>query len=299
MNRNFETVHSADATSLGGLAWTGKKMLFSAIEASTIWAFDPLARQTSIWRKYTNRTSGIAFGPDSALFACQEGGRRVVRLLPDGSAVLTATSLEGHLHNHPRWIAVDAAGSAWFSDCHHSVPASGPQIFPALKHQSVLRLSLHGDQQWKLDRMTFDMQAPRGLALSPDGLCLYVVETGAEGAAASSQLRSYPIRQSGLLGENTVLCEIPGLVDGICVDSASRIFACVGAHGELDKGAVCVYAKDGHLLETYPVASGRPVHCAFGDADLRSLYVTTAQGQLLRIRTPYTGCRTHGLSLGN
>jgi sugar lactone lactonase YvrE len=42
-------------------------------------------------------------------------------------------------------------------------------------------------------------------------------------------------------------------------------------------------------LETHPLPCDRPTNCTFGDADLRTLYVTSIDGQLLRARTERQG----------
>ena len=45
-----------------------------------------------------------------------------------------------------------------------------------------------------------------------------------------------------------------------------------------------VFSPAGAILGSHPVPSDQPMNCALGDADLASLYVTTAAGELLRAR---------------
>jgi gluconolactonase len=52
---------------------------------------------------------------------------------------------------------------------------------------------------------------------------------------------------------------------------------------------VDVFSPDGTVQETIPVPVDRPTNCTFGDEDLRSLYVTTADGSLYRGRTERQG----------
>jgi sugar lactone lactonase YvrE len=40
----------------------------------------------------------------------------------------------------------------------------------------------------------------------------------------------------------------------------------------------------GRVLETHPVPVDRPTNCIFGDAGLRTLYITTGGGHLYRVR---------------
>ena len=49
---------------------------------------------------------------------------------------------------------------------------------------------------------------------------------------------------------------------------------------------IYVWTPQGRVLETYPMPVGvdGPTNCCFGDADQSSLYVTSGQGHLLRLR---------------
>ena len=93
MTWKFELVHGPLQRPIGGLAWDGEAMLIADINDSVILRYAPREKRVSVARKYTNRINGIAFGPDGVLNGCQEGSRRIVRLLADGSAMVPATQL--------------------------------------------------------------------------------------------------------------------------------------------------------------------------------------------------------------
>src|SRR5437773_12054232 len=117
-------------------------MLFSAVAEGRILRYDPASGKTSEFRKYTNRTNGLAFAPGGALYGCQESSRRVVHFAADGSTSATGILLEWRYHNQPNNLAIDSKGRIWFSESWSEVRASGPQIFPPLPHAPVLRLEL-------------------------------------------------------------------------------------------------------------------------------------------------------------
>jgi gluconolactonase len=298
MSWKFEQLHGPLGRPLGGLAWDGKAMLASDINGSAILAFDPAEKKVSVWRKYTNRTNGIAFGPD-ALYGCQEGSRRVIRLLADGSATPTTTRLHGECHNHPNLIVVDSRARVWFTDAYHPMAPSGPQIFPFLDHCSVLRMAVspRPHTHWHIERMTFDTVSPRGLALSPDEKTLYVSETDNEPNGVR-ELRAYRVLDDGTLGGHIVLhtfgADERGVhrgIEGLCVDHDGNVLACAGWQRSGPGPLVYVFSPSGAVLETHPIPGDLPLNCAFGDADLSSLYVTTADGRLLRARA--TGRQGH------
>ena len=52
---------------------------------------------------------------------------------------------------------------------------------------------------------------------------------------------------------------------------------------------IYVFSPTGEVVEKHPLPVDRPTNCTFGDADLRTLYVTTAEGYLLRAYTERRG----------
>ena len=290
MTWQFEQVAGPYQGPTGGLAWDGAAMLFSAVTEERVLRYDPKANAVADFRRYTGRTNGIACGPNGEVYACQEGGRRVAQFLPDGSATVTATRLDGRIHNHPSDVVVDRKGCVWFADPYNPVSAFGPQIFPPLEHASVLRLERDERRAWKIRRITYDTAAPRAVLLSADEKTLYV----AEGAETDSrcELRAYPIREDDSLGPHTVLhtfgTDYRGMhrgIEGMCLDSEGNIVACAGWKRSGPGPLVYVFAPTGAVLETHAVPADRPMKCAFGDADLQSLYLTTGEGQLFRAKS--------------
>jgi gluconolactonase len=285
----FEKIAGPFQGPTGGLAWDGSGMLFSAVAEGRILRYDPESGKVSEFRKYTNRTNGLAFAPGGELYGCQESSRRVIHFARDGSSAPTGFLLDGHHHNQPSNLAIDSKGRIWFSDPQSELRASGPQIFPALEHASVLRLELDPFRKlWSLRRMTYDTAAPRAVALSPDESTLYVAETD-NAPMGGRELRAYPILADDTLGAFAVLHvfgrdhrgEHRG-IEGMCTDREGNIVACAGWKKSGPGPLVQVFSPAGAILESHPVPSDKPMNCAFGDADLASLYVTTAAGELLR-----------------
>jgi sugar lactone lactonase YvrE len=263
-------------------------MLFSVIDEGRILRFDPQKGRVEEIRRYTNRTNGIAFGPDGILYGCQEGGRRIIQFRPDGSAAPTANQLAGRYHNFPSDLTVDRSGRVWFADPYHGTPAFGPQIFPPLDHASVLRLERGERREWTIRRITYDTAAPRAVLLSADEQTLYVAE-GNMGRDGARELRAYPIQSDGSVGSYTVLhtfgADHRGLhrgIEGLCLDNEGNVIACGGWKRSGPGPLIYVFSPSGAVLETHPLPADLPMRCAFGDVGLGSLYVTTGEGHLYR-----------------
>lgn len=285
MSWEFDLVAGPYKGRTGGLAWDGKNMLFSAVQEERIYKFDPATGKVSDFRKYTGRTNGIAVGPDGSVFGAQEGGRRVVEFKSDGSIAPTNDLLDGQHHNQPTDVAVDRKGRVWFADAFNTTAPYGPPVYPFPDHASVLLLSRDA-KGWTLKRVTTDTQGVRAIALSPDEKTLYVAE-GDPDRKGPRELRAYPVQDDGSVGKAKVLHAFPGSergIEGLCVDSGGDVIA-VGGSSKGDAGAfVYVFSPAGELKEKHPAPADAPTRCAFGDADLASLYVTTEGGHLYRAK---------------
>jgi gluconolactonase len=290
----FEKVAQTEGAA-GGLAWDGQAMLFTSMVmgmgGGKILRYDPASGATSILRRYTVLTHGIGFGPDGAFYGCQESSRRVVRFMEDGSTTLTESKLNGQYHNQPTKLAIDSRGRIWFADPHSTLRSFGPQFVPYLDHASVLRLERDPQRKlWEIKRMTFDTRAPRAVTLSRDEKTLYVAETD-NAPGGLRELRAYPIEGDDVLGPYRLLHtygrdyrgEQRG-IEGMCTDSEGNVVAVSGSAKCGPGPLVQVFSPTGAVLESQPLPGDLPMNCAFGDTDLRSLYVTTAAGELWRAR---------------
>ncbi len=278
---SFICVYDAASKSLGGLAWDGEGLLFADIGDSVIRRHDPKTRTVDVWRHYTNRTHGIAWGPDGELYAAQEGGRRVVRLLRDGSARPTCSELDGRYQNHPTFMASDGGGLVWMSDCYSDQPAAGPQIFPMQEQESVLRLKRDaGGAGWRLERMAAGIRSPRGIALSGDGGLLYVVDAGS--TDDGSEICRYPVDAQGVTGAKSVVFRTSGRLHGVCTTADGKLLACAGGLSGSADGRILVLDAAGMQVNEWTVPGATPLHCAPGGPHGSFLYVTTIEGTLLR-----------------
>ena len=270
----------------GGLAWDGSTMLFSVVQEERILRFDPGTGMADVFRKTTGRTNGIAVAADGTVFGAQEGGRRVVHFLKDGSTAPTHDLLGGKHHNQTTDVIVDSRGRVWVADAYNSTPPYGPPVYPFLDHASVLRLERDRGRAWKLKRMTHDTRGPRSVLLSGDEKTLYVADGDAE-RGDQCRLCAYPVKRDGGIGPCKVLLEFAPAergVEGMCLDSEGHIVACAGwKKGGLGP-MIYVISATGTVLETHPAPADMPMRCAFGDAGLASLYLTSGDGGLYRAR---------------
>lgn len=286
MTWQFDLVAGPCKGRTGGLAWDGAAMLFSAVAEERVLRFDPAAGKSAIFRKYTGRTNGIAVAADGSVFGAQEGGRRVIHFLKDGSTAPTNDLLDGKHHNQPTDVIVDNTGRVWFTDPYNGTPPYGPPAYPFLEHASVLRLDPDGANAWIVRRVTHDTKGPRAVLLSADEKVLWVADGDADRGDVC-RLLAYPVKPDGSVGPGKVLMAFAPAergIEGMCLDGEGNIVACAGwKKGGLGP-MVYVMNASGTVLESHPAPADLPMRCAFGDAGLTSLYLTAGDGGLYRAR---------------
>jgi sugar lactone lactonase YvrE len=289
MQWTFERVAGPFDGHTGGLVWDGQAVVFSAVLESKLYRYEPGSGEAKPIRVFTNRTNGLALSPQGNIYGCQEGSRRVIEMQRDGSAIPLEAWLGGARINYPSDLTVDGHGRIWFTDPYNELPSHGPQVFPDLPHASVLRLEQHPTSHaWRVRRMTFDTSAPRCVALSPDERTLYVGE-GDMGSEQARELRAYAIEEGGALGTPVLLHSFgrdyrgnQRGAEGICIDADGNLIVCAGADEKGPGALIYVFSPAGRVIETQVFPDGGPMRCAFGGADLRDLYVTSAKGGLWR-----------------
>ncbi|MBI4189930.1 MAG: SMP-30/gluconolactonase/LRE family protein [Betaproteobacteria bacterium] len=280
----FEKVAGPYKGRTGGLAWDGSAMLFSAVQEERALRFDPGTGKADVFRNYIGRTNGLAIAADGSVFGAQEGGRRVIHLLKDGSTAPTNDLLDGKHHNQPTDVIVDSAGRVWIADPYNGTPPYGSPVYPFPNHASVLRLERDGPRAWKLKRITYDTKGPRSVLLSADEKTLYVADGDVE-RGDTCQLLAYPVKPDGDIEPVKVLVTFMATergIEGMCLDSEGNIVACAGWKKSGAGPVIYVISASGTLLETHPAPADMPMRCAFGDAGLASLYVTAGDGGLYR-----------------
>lgn len=269
-----------------GPAWTGSHLLFTNIPNSRVMRYDPATGRLDVARTGTNEANGLNFDREGRLYACEGGGRRIVRYEPDGGVTVICDNFEGRRLNSPNDLAIDRLGRIWFTDPRYGERRDDME----LDHESVYRLDPQPDGSWRTQRMTFDTTAPNGLLVTPDAATLYVAQSK-YGEGQKRELRAYPILDNGSLGDYQVLHNFyPHRgIDGMCLDQDGNIVATAGWELSGPGGMIYVFAPNGRVLETHPVPVDRPTNCTFGGPDLRTLFVTSIDGQLLSSRSTRQG----------
>jgi len=125
----------------------------------------------------------------------------------------------------------------------------------------------------QLDAVDDGIWVANGVCWSPDDKRMYF---------ADSHVKTIFVYDfdlaAGKIGPRRIFATMndrPGVPDGSSVDAEGFVWNAV-----FDGGGVVRYAPDGRLDRTVQLSVSRPTACAFGGADLATLYVTTARFRL-------------------
>lgn len=277
----FETV-AGPFSFTEGPVWDGERIIFTDIPPSRIMAFDPQTNETVVLHEDTGKANGLALDAQGLLYACQDQGRAVIRFEADGTRTTVADSFEGKRLNSPNDLSIDAEGRVWFSD-----PRYGPNRDDLeLDHESVYLATPDGDNEWTLERVTFDTTRPNGVLLSNDGTTLFVAQTHMPPPEECRELRAYPINDDFTLGDPEVMYDFGDHrgVDGMTTaPDGSLLVAC--GWGKSGPGPrISVFGPDRKLKAEYPTPAN-PSNLCFGGPDGNDLYVTGASGELWRMNS--------------
>lgn len=257
-----------------GPVWSPEgHLLFSDIPANTIYRWTPGSAAAEVFRRPSGHSNGLTLDREGRLLAC-EHDRRVSRTEEEGRVVTLADRYNGRRLNSPNDIVVKSDGGIYFTDPPFGLP--NREEGKELDFNGVFRLSSDGS----LTLLDDTLSLPNGLAFSPDERVLYVDDSH------RGHIRAFDVQTDGTLSNGRVLAEIrkPGEEvgggDGMKVDVQGNIF-CTG------RGGIFVFDSDGELLGSIKVPE-IPANVAWGDDDLKTLYITARTG-LYKIRVKTGG----------
>lgn len=280
MNWNFEKV-SGPWGFTEGPQWTGAVVLFVDMTAHRVMRFDPATGVTDRFYEGTNNGNGLLWVEGGDLYCCESGARRISLIsAEEGRAETIVDSFEGKRLNSPNDIVMDGRGRLWFTDPRYGQDREDME----LDHESIFRLTPLGDD-WEIERMTFDTTRPNGLAFSPDLKTLYVAQSD-YGEGRGRELRAYPVREDGTLGEYRIVHNFAPArgADGLKVTATGEIVAAAGWTTDGAGPLVYVFEDSGRVLATHSLGGDFPTNLCFGGDDLTDLYVTGGSGYLYRVR---------------
>jgi gluconolactonase len=196
--------------------------------------------------------------------------RAIIQVEPDGRYTVLADKFEGKRFNSPNDIVVGPDGALYFTDPTLDLPKGETQEIP---FQGVYRLGSDG----AVRLLTKDLNAPNGLAFSPDGKRLYINDTRQREIRVYDVGRGMELQNGRLFGKEEGSGGVP---DGMRVDAAENVY-CTGP------GGVWVWDPEGNHIGTVMLPEST-ANFNWGDADYRTIYFSS-RTSIYRLKTKAQG----------
>ena len=249
--------------------------------------------------------NGCAVGPDGAIYVCNDGGfswfESDGKLLPGeraadyagghidrldlktGKAQVLYHAVDGKPLSAPNDLVFDDHGGFWFTDTGARAARSQDYggLYYAKSDGSLIR------------EAAYPMNAPNGVALSPDGKVVYVALT------YDRLLLAFPITGEGVVDRNPasflpgrpVATMPPGtLLDSMKAEADGTLCVAVALSARGDTGLLRI-RRNGEKIGLISGPEGI-TNIAFGGKTLRTAYITESiTGRLLRTTWPASGLK--------
>lgn len=219
-------------------------------------------KEPEVYREGTNGANGNTMDAEGRLYSCEYKSRRVTRMDRSGRVEVFAERFEGKRFNAPNDIIVRRDGHVYFTD-----PLFTPLDQRELDFYGVFHVAPSG----QIEAIARMQTRPNGIALSPDGRILYVANSD------ERNVRAYDLDGSGNASNERVLATLDAGPDGMRVDANGNLY--FAARG------LQIYSPAGALLGKVAVPVN-PRNLAFGDEDMKTLYLVGNSIFKVRVETP-------------
>jgi sugar lactone lactonase YvrE len=239
-----------------GPRWHGGKLWFSDMHTRKVMTVD-LTGDVETIVEVPGQPSGLGWLPDGRLLVVSMVDRRLLRLDPEGLAVVA--DLRELASYHCNDMVVDREGRAYVGNFGFDMFARPFEPAPA----EIVLVKPDGEARIVADEMIF----PNGSVITPDGAELIVAET------FGSRLTAFGIEPDGSLRDRRTWAHLPGMFpDGICLDAEGAIWV-----AEPGASRQVLRVREGGAVTHRVTATAVPFACMLGGFDRRTLFVLTAE----------------------
>ena len=275
-----------------GPAWIPARgvLRFSDIPGNRVVELSEPDGATTVVSDDAEFTNGRTLARAGSVIECSHG-RRAVQIDRSASApggeyapeVLVDRFGSARL-NSPNDVVEKSDGTIWFTDPSYGIkkPEEGHAGEEEYGDRYVFRFD---PKDGSLAPVVIDVEAPNGLAFSPDESILYVSDSSLSPADEDASARrprghsihAYDVVEGRHAKNGRELVEVgPGLPDGFRVDVEGNLWSS-------SLSGIQVFTAAGERLGEIPVPE-KVANCCFGGADGTTLYICASTG-IYRIRT--------------
>ena len=293
---NYEVVATGLEFPEGPVCMADGSIVLVEVKRGTISRVDPDNGSVEVVAQPGGGPNGAAFGPDGALYVCNNGGftwgeargLTVPGLVPDdyssgrieridintGQVEVLYAEVDGEPLKGPNDLMFDSSGGFWFTD--HGKTRARTRDRGGL---------YYGRSDGSLVKeVSFPLDGPNGVGLSPEEDRVYVAEThqgsilywelSGPGELAGSPHGRFLARPAGRK-----------LFDSLAMDSDGNVSVAT-----IQTGGISTFTPEGEELEFFAVDDPICTNICFGGSDMQTAFITlSGTGQLIRTEWPRPG----------
>ena len=293
---NYEVIATGLEFPEGPVVMPDGSIILVEIKRGTITRVDPDNGSVDVVARPGGGPNGAAIGPDGALYVCNNGGfewgenrgltvpglvaddyssGRIERIdLETGAVEVVYADVDGVPLKGPNDLMFDSTGGFWFTD-HGKMRARtrdrGGLYYGKADGSSVREVS-------------FPLDGPNGVGLSPEEDRVYVAEThqgsilywelDGPGELAGSPHGRFLARPAGRK-----------LFDSLAMDAEGNVSVAT-----IQTGGISTFTPDGEELDFFAVEDPLCTNICFGGADMKTAFITlSGSGKLIRSDWPRPG----------
>jgi len=250
-----------------------ERLLFSDIQfdeeipGNRIMSWSP-SKGLKTFREPSGNSNGLTFDQQGNLIVCEMRNRCISSIDPNGVRRVLVDRFKGRRFNAPNDVAVRYDGMIYFTDPEYGIYIGDRDI----PQQGLYRFE---PLNKKLEILAEDFVQPNGLAFSPNGDRLYVIDS----ARSLCHIRVFNVNNKGDISGGSILAKVSGS-DGMKVDEEGNLYV-AGSDG------IHIFYPSGKNLGVIPIKE-RPTNLAWGGRAWRTLYIT-ARTSLYRVHMSIPG----------
>ena len=245
-----------------GPAWSGSSLFIPDVKGQKLYRYTPRGKKLEILIEDAGRLSASFFN-HGKLFVSDNGNSQISFLRGKQLVRIAGQDPKAKPPARPNDLVVDNRGGVYYT---------------LTRQNQVIYIAPNKKQTVAVEDIAF----ANGITLSPDNRTLYVA------AYKAKQIWAYDVVGPGKTSNRRLFATMDDGAalgaDGMCIDRAGNVY-CAGATD------IWIWSPRGALLDLIATPE-RPINCAFGDNDLRSLYIT-GFGGLYRQRMNAYGVSPH------
>jgi sugar lactone lactonase YvrE len=266
-----------------GPAWHAPSQSLYFVGDNRITRFDSNGT-SQVFREPSGGANGLLFDRQGRLVACEASSRRVTRTELDGTITVLADRYTGKRFNSPNDLTIDSKGRIYFTD-----PRYGSRDTMEMRDaggrliEGVYRIDAPGKVQRILG---LELERPNGVLISAADQHLFVADNNNNATGGARKLWRFELQADGRVRHSSRTLIFDWKTsrgpDGIKMDAHNRLFVAAGLNAanppfetvEPYPAGIYILAFNGGLIDFVAIPKDEVTNCAFGGADLRTLYIT-------------------------